>query len=159
MARYDEGPHRVVVNRNQENLGLVGHVNKVAQLASGDVVFLAGGDDISLPCRVQKCMRIYENNPSVHGVWSNVSYIDAKGIITGSGVNAENLLYTFKQHLEGKLCSVMGCSTSFRKKIFDFFGPLNPILRVEDIPIHFPSPFYGRTLSSCRISCSLPGTR
>src|SRR5215210_7890630 len=48
VANYD-GPHKIVLNRNKENLGTGGHVNRVMELAKGELIVAAAGDDISLP--------------------------------------------------------------------------------------------------------------
>ena len=49
MAAAYAGPHRVVLNRNEQNLGLIGHLNRVMALASGDFVVQNAGDDVSAP--------------------------------------------------------------------------------------------------------------
>ena len=51
-ATYN-GPHKIVLNRNDENLHIGGHVNTVNRMASGELVVVAAGDDISLPSRVR----------------------------------------------------------------------------------------------------------
>ena len=50
VAKYD-GPHHVMLNRNSKNLGLAGHVNHIMERATGDIIVLAAGDDISRPER------------------------------------------------------------------------------------------------------------
>jgi len=47
------GPHQIVLNRNPHNFGLIGHVNKLFEMSSGDLIVVAAGDDISLPDRVE----------------------------------------------------------------------------------------------------------
>ena len=44
-----EGPHDVLLNRNDPNLGIGKHVNKVMGLVKGDLVVLGAGDYISIP--------------------------------------------------------------------------------------------------------------
>jgi glycosyltransferase involved in cell wall biosynthesis len=48
-----KGPHTIVVNRNETNIGLIGNVNKVFSLARGELLVMQCDDDISLPCRVE----------------------------------------------------------------------------------------------------------
>ncbi len=45
---YD-GPHRLVVRRNDQNLGIAPHVGLLFSLCHGDFVCGIGGDDIALP--------------------------------------------------------------------------------------------------------------
>lgn len=51
MARAYEGPHLVKVRRGKVNLGVLAHVLSVAQLATGEIIIVGAGDDISLPER------------------------------------------------------------------------------------------------------------
>src|SRR5215470_18905066 len=43
------GPHTVILNRNPRNLGLSEHVNRIIELARGDLIIAADGDDVSSP--------------------------------------------------------------------------------------------------------------
>ena len=51
MAAAYDGPHKVVLNRNPVNLGLVPHVDRVMGLVSGDFIVVNAGDDVSVPER------------------------------------------------------------------------------------------------------------
>lgn len=51
MATEYKGQHKIVLNRNERNLGIGGHVDKVLRLASSDLAIMAAGDDISIPKR------------------------------------------------------------------------------------------------------------
>ena len=44
VARVYQGPHKIVLNRNRENQGLIGHVNLSHQISSGDLIVVAAGD-------------------------------------------------------------------------------------------------------------------
>lgn len=44
---------KIILNRNQKNLGLINHVNKLFEVSSGDLMVVAAGDDISLSDRVE----------------------------------------------------------------------------------------------------------
>ena len=55
------GHHRVILRRNEHNLGLVGHINKVIGLCSGEFIVYAAGDDISAPERVVRTMDLFAN--------------------------------------------------------------------------------------------------
>lgn len=50
------GTKKILFNINNENLGVVGNLNVALRLATGDVVFLAGGDDISV---IDRCSQSY----------------------------------------------------------------------------------------------------
>src|SRR3954465_11256485 len=48
------GPHRLVLNRNPVNLGIGAHLNRMVGLSTGELLFIAAGDDISLPARCER---------------------------------------------------------------------------------------------------------
>ena len=50
------GPHRVVLNRNPHNLGIGAHLSMLAARARGELLFVAAGDDVSLPERCERCV-------------------------------------------------------------------------------------------------------
>jgi glycosyltransferase involved in cell wall biosynthesis len=52
VAGY-QGPHRVVVNRNETNLGIGAHLSLLVERSCGELLFVAGGDDVSLPERCE----------------------------------------------------------------------------------------------------------
>ena len=53
------GPHRLVLNRNPKNLGIVPHVEKVMALASGALIVENAGDDVSVPHRVARMVEAW----------------------------------------------------------------------------------------------------
>ena len=57
MAAAYSGPHRLVLNRNEKNLGLTAHVSRVMALATGGFVVQNAGDDVSHPERVATARR------------------------------------------------------------------------------------------------------
>lgn len=48
--------NQIIFNKNIENLGVVGNYYKAFNLSSGDLIFTAAGDDISLPNRCSSCI-------------------------------------------------------------------------------------------------------
>ena len=73
------GHHRVRLNRNPRNLGVMAHINEVARLASSDVIVVGAGDDISRPDRVSRCWQVFRVDSKVHAVFSDVQKIDSAG--------------------------------------------------------------------------------
>src|SRR4051812_14586565 len=62
VASAYSGPHLVRVNRTARNCGLCQHVNQVAELARGELIIVAAGDDISLPERSQLTLEAWEDS-------------------------------------------------------------------------------------------------
>lgn len=57
---------QVILNKNEKNMGVVGNYNKAFSLSSGDVIFTAAGDDISLPNRCSACIDFWLLNDKPH---------------------------------------------------------------------------------------------
>ena len=85
MAAAYKGPHTIVVNRNENNIGLIGNVNKVFSLARGELLVMQCDDDISLPCRVEVLVKEwcrFDKQPYV--VCSSYTYMRSDGSQRGS---------------------------------------------------------------------------
>jgi glycosyltransferase involved in cell wall biosynthesis len=71
------GKHQVLLNRNQVNLGIREHFNKVISLAKGEYIVLLAGDDIAKPDRVERSVEIIKKyKPAL--ITSNVVAINSK---------------------------------------------------------------------------------
>ena len=64
-----KGPHKVILNRNNPNLGIREHCNKLLyELAKGEYILLAAGDDISAPERTKEYVNLFEKFPQVTSI-------------------------------------------------------------------------------------------
>lgn len=59
VAEY-EGNKKIVTNRNQFNMGVVGNYFKAFAMSNGAVIFTAAGDDVSLPIRCSACIEFWK---------------------------------------------------------------------------------------------------
>lgn len=66
LASAYRGPKRVVVRRNETNLGIVGNLRVAARHASSDLLFIAHGDDVSLPNRCSRCLDFRRSHGDRH---------------------------------------------------------------------------------------------
>jgi glycosyltransferase involved in cell wall biosynthesis len=58
-----KGPHKIILNRNEKNLGIGAHVSKVwFEIATGKWIIVSAGDDVSLPNRVERIMQVVNEN-------------------------------------------------------------------------------------------------
>jgi len=131
-----KGNHLVILNRNKENMGILSHINYIMELASGECVMLAAGDDISLPNRADLSWKILEEHPGAMCVSLGVIPIDAKGKIIreGSEPKAKSFLrkYNIQDYLARPGFHLHGASRAFRKCVHDAFGPLDSITAAEE---------------------------
>lgn len=135
--------HYVLLRRNKKNLGIGSHVNEVMNIARGNVVVAAAGDDISMPDRVSEIARLFKDDPSVMSVWSSANYIDDSNNILSRNFPGFNGFYNINQMVWDKL-PVIGATHAWRRSIFDFFRPLNDNIMFEDNAISFRSFLLGK---------------
>lgn len=145
-----QGPHKVILNRNERNMGLVQHVNKLLfELAHGEFLFLNGGDDVSLPERVSRQMDHFLSDPAVMAVTGSYITIDKDGKETGKGIlDSETLLRIDDgKYLKSSSFMTGGVALALRKTVLDRFGRLGDC-QTEDSVLRFRSLLLGPMLKS-----------
>ncbi|MBI4915347.1 MAG: glycosyltransferase [Acidobacteria bacterium] len=136
VAGY-RGPHKVVLNRNEVNLGLTEHLNRVVLgLAHGELIVAAAGDDISLPHRTRTLLDAWATHLPCSAITSGYMRIDAEGRELGAVSSGQTLKITDQVELAARLKRdnlqhMFGCTLSFRRELFEFFGPL-AVRYIED---------------------------
>ena len=142
-AKYD-GPHNIVINRNKENLGLIGHINRITSLSSGELIVYAAGDDISLPYRTAKLVECYlASSRKASLIHSSVYLIDndenrvgmrLPPVISG-GLDIHGMA------VSGAL--IIGATSAFTRNINIIFGPITYSKCIEDLVMGFRSALTG----------------
>lgn len=57
------GPHKIILNHNETNMGIAAHYDKLWKMSHGEIVIAAAGDDKSLPNRAQRTYEIFQQFP------------------------------------------------------------------------------------------------
>ena len=118
-----QGPHTVFINRMPENGGLANHLNYVFEMARGEIIVVAAGDDICFASKVSALVMPMLLNDSVVGVHSGVIEIDTDGgTLLESHLDNPELLKEPCQIVESSL-AVVSQSHAFQKRVHDLFGP------------------------------------
>ena len=136
MKEMYNGPHRIILNRNQTNLGIGRHYNRVMELSSGEIVELAAGDDISLPWRTSDSVSFLQNHPEMSCVSLGIQeFIDAAKL---PQVSRQEIKIASKWNLNDFVMTpgffVNAPGRAFRKYTHDQYGPLIDRCPVEDGP-------------------------
>lgn len=152
---YD-GPHQILLNRNERNLGsITGHLNRIMELAEGELIVAAAADDISLPGRTEEVVRAWSSG-GVFSVYSNYYLVDENGAdyviagerAVGRGATTENNelspMETWQEMVRSGSTGVFGCAHAWDRAVFDVFGPLPNNALHEDIMIPFRSALLGK---------------
>lgn len=142
MAQAYRGPHKIVLNRNPENLGICGHINGAVGLSKGELILLAAADDISLPERTLVLYQHWqEQGGCADSIFSDAFIIDEEGRRIGRlfEKTAPSFAGSIEEAVRRGGVGVPGCTHMFSKRIFDVFGPLDPETVAEDMVIPFRS--------------------
>lgn len=131
------GPHTIRLNRNERNLGIIGHVNRMFELSDGVIIITAAGDDISYPFRTERIVNKFkEDNPLL--VHSEAHEINLDGIKTGRPQPDVNL---FKKTSIEKAAFAsalyLGATAGWSKELYSIFGPLKYNNAWEDLTLGF----------------------
>lgn len=132
-ARAYSGPHRVVVRRNERNLGIAEHINTVMRLARGRLVVTMAGDDLSLPERVASTAAAWDaSGERLDLIASHVIDMDERGQDLGVIRVAQLQDWHDVHDWARERPYVIGAAHAVTRRLFDRFGPLRPDLSYED---------------------------
>ena len=137
------GHHRIILNRNHRNLGLSEHANRIMELATGELIIAADGDDVSDPHRTDRCVDVWLKNGRPAAIASLVSCIDAAGNPSQTKNGAQWFAaFVAKENETPNACllrfskggspRLVSCSAAWTKEMFTAFGPLSPGIWFED---------------------------
>lgn len=142
------GPHKIILNRNPQNLGITGNLNKAISLASGKFLVQANGDDISHPDRVSKLYEAWSKDPeNIKLVYSKLDQIDMAGQFVKKmrPAKPETPTLTPREVIQ-KRQYIVGACTAYTLDLFEKFGPIPSQAEVEDHIIPFRASLMGRTV-------------
>ncbi|WP_300032389.1 glycosyltransferase [uncultured Roseobacter sp.] len=130
------GPHRIILNRNEKNLGLAGNIGRAHDISSGDIIIAAAGDDVSLPHRSSRILDTFiADDPLLV-----CSYADVIGP-NGEKVAGNFRTAAFYQSADLKKAArskslYLGATGAWHRRIYDKYGPLDPCA-YEDLVFGF----------------------
>ena len=147
MAGLYQGPHRVVLNRNATNLGIVNHTNRIAEMARGRLMVECAGDDISEPRRVDRLVSAWmAGEGRIKAVHSAFTEIDERGAALGRGQPDRRIIDDPGPDpltLLRTSANCIGATTAWDRGIFDHFGPIPEDCEVEDGVLFFRAALLG----------------
>ena len=138
MAVAYRGIGKVVLRRNQTNMGLANHINAVAALAKGELIVVAAGDDVSYPQRAEKLTEAWLNSGrrilALESLYRDIDQ-DSNAIETmtkWSPSKAPDI--TSFAHSNG---FVVGATAAYDRRLFLEFPPLGQHVVHEDRVLPF----------------------
>lgn len=132
------GPHRVVLNRNPHNLGIGAHLSHLVGLSSGELLFVAAGDDVSLPQRCESVVQAWlahARRPDL--IASALVDMDEAGGLHAPIVPSELQRYRSVADWLANPPFVVGAAQAWTRRLFERFGPLPAGVVAEDLIMVF----------------------
>ncbi len=122
IAADYHGPFKIILQRNDPNLGIGANFHKAFTLATGEWLFMAAGDDVSTPDRCRAVAEGIRQFPDALAFGSNYEVIDG---------DSKSLGFSQPEHRLGP-----GAVIAWHRSVFTSFSPLGKELKVEDAPLY-----------------------
>lgn len=138
------GPHSVILQRNDQNMGVIAHTNAIVAKAKGDILIPAYGDDISYPDRVARIMACFGATDALL-VHSRAKAIDADGMECDSFYDKADFFRTLDPlDVATSLFHYLGAAGGWHRALFDTYGPIPSPLVYDDHILGFRAALEGR---------------
>lgn len=137
--------------RNERNLGVTGSCAKAIAMASGDILVMMAGDDVSAPGRVERCVAYFAAHPLAMALITNADIIDGEsrpvGILDNCAGRSGPVALRLTEVPDGAYFlrgrSSCGATAAYRVEVFRSFEPLRSGLYAEDDPAAFRAMLLG----------------
>lgn len=148
IAEQYQGPHELIIHQNSVNLGIGGNRNQAIQLATGELLATADGDDISLSNRISELVRAWHQiSPKPFLITTDAIDTTENGEIL-KVKNCDNFekIISPKDFLVKKPL-FWGCTNIYSRELIDKFGGLNKGVGADDQIIILRALFLGKVYS------------
>ena len=128
------GPHRIALNRNPVNLGIGAHLSRCVALSGGEMLFVAAGDDVSMPQRCERVMQAWiASGCTLDLIASELIDVDEAGITHEKITPTDLSTYRNASDWLARPPNVVGAAQAWTRRVFDRFGPLPQGVVAEDL--------------------------
>lgn len=133
LAAAYRGPHRVVVRRNDGNVGIGEHYNQLLHAATGELLITAAGDDVSTPDRVRRLVEAWDaTGRQADLVASHVLDLDHAGVLHDV-IRVDDLSqWRSLDDWMTKRPYIIGAGHAFTRRMMERFGPMLKSIAYED---------------------------
>ncbi len=121
----------LVLNRNEENLGLALHENRLFELSSGEWIAFQAGDDVSKPERMSLVAELVEEDSGIRCIECRAQAVKADG---SPYPIPEKFLRNQERgrKQQQRLPSILGAGAVYHRDVYFKFGPIAPFVANED---------------------------
>jgi glycosyltransferase involved in cell wall biosynthesis len=147
VVKY-KGPHRIIVNRNNSNQGIGGHINTIMEMTRGELIVIAAGDDISANYRVECLVKKWaEQKFKPDLIYSKYFEMSETGLVGAmkNGGDEEKLQAAF---MARHGCNPLGATTAWTRRLWTRFGEIRQDVMNEDVVLSMRAVMAGGICSS-----------
>lgn len=129
------GTHKIILNRNEKNLGIGSHVSKlIYNLAHGEILILIAGDDISKHDHVEKAVAHFDKFSDVNLIDFSSERIDSTGIPIGKQASFpfQSNKMTIEDYVMLRRMYTHAPGRLITKKLIESFDDINSNCPTED---------------------------
>ncbi|MBU3558348.1 glycosyltransferase [Polynucleobacter sp. Nonnen-W13] len=131
LADSYRGSKKIILSRNHSNIGIVSNYAAGVQQSSGDLIFMAAGDDISLPERCTKTIQFWCDTRQRYDLVATDAFdMGCDGTILGSKKSDDLEAWTIEKWFERRPF-FFGASHMVTRRLLNL-APLNSELLYED---------------------------
>jgi cellulose synthase/poly-beta-1,6-N-acetylglucosamine synthase-like glycosyltransferase len=126
------GPHKVLVTRPDRNKGTLGNIYHAARQAEGELIVLAGGDDISYPHRTSVLVDHWSRSRA-DALYSKYDVIDEAGQLIQRDYEPDSAGLWLLDYFPGqKVVPLHGASAAIHRSVVERFPEPSERIRSED---------------------------
>lgn len=131
VAQSYPGPKKLILSRNASNLGIVDNYAAAVEQSSGELIFMAAGDDVSMPDRCSKSIEFWLDNQKKHNlVAADAIDMSLTGEALGRKDSSDLEEWTVEKWFKRRPF-FFGASHMVTRKLLEI-GPLDSNLPYED---------------------------
>ena len=143
-ARSCPADVHLVLNRNEKNLGISGHINHVVDMSRGEFLVYVAGDDASLPHQTQVSVdALLEDGRKRMALHATVTNVDASGNFLYERWNPHRDLVDSPEAVLDNDVYLTGSVLTVRRWLYADFPKLRGDVVNEDKVIAFRCAFFG----------------
>jgi glycosyltransferase involved in cell wall biosynthesis len=125
------GPKKLILSRNTRNIGMVDNYAAAVEQSTGELIFMAAGDDISMPNRCSKSIQFWIDNQKKYDlVAADALDMSVAGVVLGRKDSSNLEDWTAEKWFKRRPF-FFGASHMVTRKLLEI-GPLDGSLPYED---------------------------
>lgn len=147
MTAAYHGPHTIILNRNEQNIGIGSQINAACEKGSGELFILANGDDVSLPERVERTVAAWNaTERKATAITTDLLTMDEYGSRLPRIWPTRTVFGTLADGMRRRFGGVAAASLAVSRPVLGSFPPLRDDLILEDNALYLRATLLGELI-------------